>query len=105
MSSLITDQSIDYLLINGTITDTIDYSSFDCILFNIFNSFSIMFILFYLLIPITLIGISISSLFIPNYSIIGSYSTFYLPLFSDLLLIMSINSISLFILLIELIPN
>lgn len=100
-SSLITDQSLD-LLITSTVVDIIDYSSFDCILFNSITSISILFILLYLLIVFILFNwFNINKL--NSSSIIGSYSTFYLPIFIDLLLVTSINCISLFIICIELI--
>lgn len=91
ITSILIDQSLDLLVVfsSGTLFYLCDHSSSYCFL--IFNSiiyFSFIFLLTYLLVCI-LFCYQLSSLLIIPKSIIGSSCSFFIPIYQDLLLILS----------------
>lgn len=88
ITALLSDQVIDIILINGLLISNINYSLFNCLYFNSINSFSFLFIISYLLL-ISIILFYFNSIQFISSSIIGSLTTYYLPLVSDILIIIS----------------
>lgn len=91
ITSIIIDQSFDLLIVfsSGTLFYLCDHSSLLC--FMVFNSiiyFSFIFLLSYFIVIIILYSL-LSSLLIIPYSIIGSNTSFYIPIYQDGLLILS----------------
>jgi len=97
------DQSID-LIGNGIVTNYSDYSSFDCLWYNIINSISILFFILLSLLSLLTI-LKLSSILISSQIIIGSLSSLYLPLFHDLLLFTSSSFITIPVNIIEVIAG
>lgn len=91
ITSIVIDQSIHVLMLfsSGSLFYLCDHSSLLCFL--VYNSiiyFSFIFVLTYLLVIILCYSIRVSFGIIPL-EIIGSHSSFYIPIYQDILLLLS----------------
>ena len=91
-------------MINGVLSNIIDYSSFDCLFSFPIIDYSLCILFTYYLVIILLIT-KLNSIQLNSCSIIGSLSTYYLPLFSTLFILTSNSFITIGINLIELLAG